>query len=47
MDAPTHGRQPERVAILDKGHTVPEESVDVLPEPIAPLEPRIRLYDPP
>src|SRR4029453_16936777 len=44
MDVLTHDRQPERVAILDKGHAVPEEPMDVLPEPITLLELKLRLH---
>src|SRR5882724_8485903 len=44
LDVLTHDRQPERVAILDKGHPVPEEPMEVLPEPITPLELQLRLH---
>src|SRR5215216_2334002 len=44
VDVFPHDRQPERVAVLDKGHAVPEESVEVLPEPITPLELQLRLH---
>ena len=44
VDMLTHDRQPERVAMLDKGHPLPEKPVDILPEPIAPLERQLRLH---
>src|SRR6266545_1584897 len=44
VDVLTHDRQPEHVAIQDIGHSVPEEPVDVLPEPITPLELQLRLH---
>jgi hypothetical protein len=44
VDMLPHDRQREHIPMLDKGDSVPEEPVDVLPEPITALELRLRLH---